>query len=127
MKRLALIATLALILILVTVAGASAHGKGNQPHTLMASGWHCQNVPGLGVHCFPPGSMASDTSIPVKVFDTDDPDDDDAHYLGTELLLRVDVYERGEAPCPQEGLEHWFDLRTTPDPMPYYACHHYSH
>ena len=55
----------------------------------------------------------------VKVYDTDDPASDHAPFLGTELLLRADIYENGEPPCPQEGTAHWHPLD-----FGYYACHH---
>jgi hypothetical protein len=54
-------------------------------------------------------------SVPVKVFD-----EDGIEFLGTEQLLRYDVY-KGQ-PCPQDELEEW-DFLEEP---PYYACHHYE-
>ena len=54
-------------------------------------------------------------SVPVKVFD-----EDGIEFLGTEQLLRYDVY-KGQ-PCPQDDLEEW-DFLGEP---PYYACHHYE-
>ncbi len=102
---------------------AEAHGS--SPAKMVRAGWECQNVPGLGVHCFPPGSAASSASIPVKVFDTDDPSATHADFLGTEILIRADLYH-GQ-PCPQEGHDeyHGLDLFGGPE-IDYYACHHYD-
>jgi len=133
MKRVFFVLIVAVILLVAAVGAASAHG--NTPAHLGNAGWTCMNVPNLGVHCFPPSidftTLADNppASIPVKVFHTNDPTSDDAEFLGTEILIRYDIYERGnhDAPCPQEEAEHYFDLRTAPDPLPYYACHHYSH
>ena len=54
-------------------------------------------------------------SVPVKVFD-----EAGVEFLGTELLLRYDIYD-GQ-PCPQDDLEEW-DFLEQP---PYYACHHFK-
>ena len=131
MKRLLFVLSLAVILLLGAVASAGAHG--NTAPDLADAGWTCFPVEGLGVHCFPPSiDMATladnpPASIPVKVFHTQDPADHDGEFLGTEILIRADIYERGNgrnAPCPQEHLEEYFFLG---EEMPYYACHHYSH
>lgn len=126
MKRVFFILIVTVILLIAAVASAGAHG--NTAPDLADAGWTCFNVPGLGVHCIPPGTDAASAppSISVKVFDTDDITDHDGEFLGTEILIRADIYERGNhnAPCPQEHLEEYFFLG---EDMPYYACHHYSH
>lgn len=126
MRRLSFILAVAVMLLAATVASANAHGDGNSPAQLGAAGWACENVPGLGVHCFPPGTQVDASAIAVKVYDTSDPDAEHAPFLGTEILIHADIYEQGMQPCPQEGLEHYVDLRATSDPIPYYACHHYA-
>lgn len=123
MKRVFLILTLAVILLIVGVAGASAQGKGNTPYRLGQAGWHCENVPGLGVHCFPPGAYNASASLSVKYFDTTDPGSNDAAFLGTELLIRADLY--AGQPCPQEGSDHYHALDLDGNgSIDYYACHH---
>jgi len=129
MKRVFFILIIAVILLIAAVGSAGAHG--NTAPDLADAGWTCFNVPGLGVHCippsfeFPPSPDNAPASIPVKVFHTDDPTDHDGEFLGTEILIRADIYERGNhnAPCPQSHLEEYEFL----GPLPYYACHHYHH
>ena len=94
------------------------------------AGWTCIDFGPLGMHCFNSPSTSlfageGPTSVQARVFMADQ----DGHetYLGTELLIRADVFERNpnrERPCPQEG-GHWEDLRPTFD-LPYYGCHHYA-
>jgi hypothetical protein len=114
----------AVMLIAATMASGTgvAEAQGNSPAKRVAAGWFCFDVPDLGVHCVPPGSGASSASIPVQIFDTSDPGDSDAPFLGTEILIRADLYH-GQ-PCPQEGLEEYFDL--SGEGLPYFACHRYD-
>lgn len=102
-------------LALMIAAPASAHGV--SPQKLTNAGWECFDVPGLGVHCPPPGHHASTATMTVLYFDTTDPAATHAPFSGTELLLRADLYH-GQ-PCPQEGTDPWHLL-----PFGYYACHH---
>ncbi len=53
--------------------------------------------------------------IPVKVLS-----EDGGQLLGTEQLLREDIYS-GQ-PCPQDGLDFWDFLG---EEFPYFACHHF--
>ncbi len=105
------------------VGAADAHGV--SPAKLARAGWDCQNIAPLGVHCFAPGGDASSASITVSVFDTSDPAATHAPFLGTEILIRADLYH-GQ-PCPQDGLDayHGLDLFGGPE-IDYYACHRYS-
>ncbi len=114
----------AVMLIAATMASGTdvAEARGNSPAKRVAAGWFCENIAPLGVHCFPPGSGASSASIPVQVFDTANPGDPDATFLGTEILIRTDLYH-GQ-PCPQEGMEEYFDL--SGEGLPYFACHRYD-
>ena len=66
------------------------------------------------IHCLLERKLGQ-RAVPVKVFSVDGMD-----FLGTEQLLRADVYGHGLPPCPQNGLDEWdFD-------DPYYACHHFD-
>jgi hypothetical protein len=121
MKRNLLIFILALVLMLSLPVGVSANDTGNNPKHLSEKGWTCFNVPGLGVHCAPPGvDMFSpdlkQKAVSVLYFDTNNPADAEAAFLGTELLISKDVYN-GQ-PCPQEGLDEYHNLGE------FYACHH---
>jgi hypothetical protein len=59
----------------------------------------------------------------VRVFDTEEVSATEAEFLGTELLIHVDLYH--EQPCPQDELTEYEDLRETAG-LPYYACHHFE-
>ncbi len=119
--------------LLVTLALTSvASAGGNSPGHLSEKGWNCFDPDGPGpltVHCMPPGAGASSASMSVKVYDTVDPTATDAGFLGTEILIRADLYH-GQ-PCPQDGLEEYEGLDLFPPPfgdgaIDYYACHHYE-
>ncbi len=123
-RKMGLALVLATMLVLAVTAVAFA--KGNSPAQLTRAGWFCVDIPGLGVHCFGPGAFRSSASVPVKVFQTDDPTSTDAPFLGTEQLIRDDLY--AGQPCPQDGGGEWHLLPATPDgfPVDYRACHHYD-
>lgn len=114
---------LSALVVALSVNIASAHG--NSPAQLGKAGWTCFNVPDLGVHCIPPGGLASDASISILVFDTSDPEATHAPFLGTELLIRADLF--AGQPCPQDdGEYHFLPAAETGLPADYYACHHYD-
>lgn len=114
MKRTLFVMLLALGLLLPFTT-AVAQGKGNSPQQLINAGWSCFDVPGLGVHCMPPGKKFGDRAIPILYFDTSDPLAAEADFLGTEILIRGDIYN-GQ-PCPQEGASSYHDIGD------YFACH----
>lgn len=117
---------LTLAMFLAPVWVGSADARGNSPAKLARAGWLCVNAgPNALVHCFPPGAFQSTASVSVKVFDTTDVESDDAHFLGTELLIRADLYE-GQ-PCAQNGGEYeLLPASVTGLPADYRACHHYA-
>jgi hypothetical protein len=124
MKRI-LVWTVA-ILAVATIYSHIAVASGNSPAQLSRAGWLCVNAgPDNYVHCFPPGAMAATASLSVKVFETTDVNATSAHFLGTELLIRADLYE-GQ-PCAQNG--HEYELLPSSAsglPADYRACHHYA-
>lgn len=114
------------------VAGPAAAKSSGSPQHLVDSGWACPVLLGL-VHCLPPGTSlksASSPALTARVFDTTNPSSNDAAFLGTEHVIRADVFENGGAnqpPCPQDPPTFEYrDLRTTDLGIPYYACHHYD-
>ena len=120
----------ALAVVAATLVGATSSGaQGVSPAQLKAAGWTCFNVPGLGVHCAAPGKEFPPTGAVVQLlyFDTTDPDATDAAYLGTETLIRDDIFLRGgpDRPCPR-GAEgpSWFPIDFGAPFGVYYACHH---
>jgi hypothetical protein len=127
MKR-RFILTLFSLLALTLVMSQGALAKGNSPGQLSDQGWFCFDPDGPGpltIHCWPPGTGASSAVITLKVFDTLNPADTDAVYLGNEILLRADLCQ-GQ-PCPQNGLDHYEPLDLNGDStIDYYACHLYE-
>ena len=121
-------AACAIALVLFTVATVTSVGstKGNSPAQLTRAGWLCVNAgPDNLVHCFPPGAFSSSASISVSVFDTTDPAATSAEFLGTEILIRADLY--AGQPCPQNGGEYeLLPSAVTGLPADYRACHHYE-
>ena len=116
MKRLIIVSALAVAVLFALAIPASAHGV--SPAKLARAGWACEDVPGLGVHCFPPGTTFGSPSVSALVFGgTTDPADSHASLTSTEILLRSDLY--AGQPCPGEDSDHWHAL-----PFGYHACHH---
>ena len=115
-----------IVLISASIVTSEAPARGNSPAQLAGAGWLCVNAgPDNFVHCFSPGAFSSDPTITVKVFETIDVEAEDAHFLGTELLIRDDLYQ-GQ-PCPQNGGEYeLLPSSATGLPVDYRACHHYS-
>lgn len=112
-----------LALVLFVAIGSSATAGGVSPEKLVKAGWLCENIEGQ-VHCFPPGDSSSSASISVRVFDTPDPGAAEADFLGTELVIRADLF--AGQPCPQDG-GAYAPLDFTGDGQPeYYACHRYD-
>jgi hypothetical protein len=109
--RIAVFATLIFIMSLVSslaFAGVTADKLYRAGYTCFPTGPHDW------IHCLRAEKFGY-PSVPVKVFD-----EDGIEFLGTELLLRYDIYD-GQ-PCPQDELEEW-DFLEEP---PYYACHHFK-
>jgi hypothetical protein len=107
----------------LAVGSVSAAGQGNSPARLDDAGWFCF-LPTGEVHCIPPGALSSDPSIAVKVFETDDLGYEyNDTFLGTERLIRADLWEGTGQSCPQD------------EPIPgivflngitYVGCHQFS-
>lgn len=111
---------------LFVASANSAGAHGTNPAQLSRAGWFCFNVPDLGVHCVPPGGMASSASVSLHVFDTNDPGATHAPFLGTEILIRADLY--AGQPCPQDGGGEYHFLPSSESGLPvdYFACHRYD-
>ncbi len=115
MRRAAI--SLVLAMMLVASFASQAMARGISPARLAAAGWTCFDVPGLGVHCMAPGDSWGSPTVQLLYFDTTSPTDADADFLGTESLIRADLYN-GQ-PCPTQGLDDYFLI----PPLGYYACH----
>ena len=118
---------MASVLLVMTAVPAVASTSGVE--RMENAGWSCIDFGPLGIHCFNGPSSAlfageGPTTVQARVFTVEEGHET---YDGTELLIRVDVFERnpnGHRPCPQEG-GHWHDLRPEFG-LPYYGCHHYD-
>src|SRR5215470_10546307 len=106
---------------LVTAARAGADGV--TPAQLTAAGWHCippRLFPALQL-CAPPGTGLPPLpgsagfadrlpSCELLVFESAT-----GAFLGTELLLRPDIYQQGQPPCPQQpGGQFLYNRAMTP-------------
>lgn len=110
-------------LVLLLLAATVGYAQGHTADQLEEAGWTCFPIPIGGVvwiHCFPPATDLSGdppATIQVKVFD------EPGHpFLGTELLIRADLYN--DQPCPQDGKDTYDDL--SEEGLPYFACHHFD-
>lgn len=124
MRHLRLLLLLALAAtLLLAPSSALAAGKGHSSSQLEKAGWTCVNAgPHNWTHCFNPGFDPTGESINVKVFS-----EDGSAFLGTELLLRADLYQ-GQ-PCMQDGGGEYELLPAAPlgpFPVDYRACHHFA-
>jgi len=98
---------------LIAVAGAAAAGAqagGVSPAQLQRAGWSCVNPSfafpaNTNVHCFPPGQLegviagTARTAL-LLTFATSDVDAEEAALLGSERMLRADLFH-GQ-PCPTD-------------------------
>jgi hypothetical protein len=110
-----------LILILAVVAMAMsvmapASAGGNTAEKKADAGFLCFEAgPSDWTHCLREAKIGN-PAIPVNVYSQDG-----MTFLGTELLLRSDVYN--DQGCPQDGLVVWVEPAGPGDL--YAACHHF--
>ncbi len=116
-------ALLSLLLLLLTFSAVAYAGGGHTASQLTRAGWFCVIAgPNDWTHCFKPGFDPTSESLIVKVFS-----EDGNTFLGTELLLRADLYH-GQ-PCAQDGGGEYGLLPpfpVGPFPVAYRACHHFD-
>jgi hypothetical protein len=107
-----LIAALAGVMVIVgavaTVGSASAGGL--SPAQLQQAGWDCLNPEAAfpanpNVHCFPPGQLdgvvaGTTASALLVAFATSDVNAQEAPLLGTERMIRADLFHN--QPCPTD-------------------------
>lgn len=107
MRALLLGATLAVVL---TVPAAASSAEGVSPGQLTQAGWTCiqPHVDPTELLCAPPGvglppltgtpgfaDRAPSYEVLIFQFAT-------GAFIGTQHLLRPDIYEQGTPPCPQQ-------------------------
>lgn len=101
----------------VFFAGPAVAGGGHTAEQMMEAGYDCFNDgPFNWTHCLDLDKFGN-PAVPVKVFSVDG-----SKFLGTELLLREDIY--AGQPCPQNDLNTWDYLGA--EGPPYFACHHFN-
>jgi hypothetical protein len=116
-KVIGILAAMVLLLLAVTVAGAAGHTSDQ----LANAGWDCIPAgPSLWIHCAPPSvdfpedvGKGERATIQVKVFGVSG-----SPFLGTELLVRADLYN-DNTPCAQDGGGEYGTLAG------YRTCHHF--
>jgi len=105
------VGTVALLAVAAGLAAAGAQAAGTGPAALQRAGWSCLNPESAfpanpNVHCFPPGQLegviaGTAESAMLKAFATADVNAEEAPFLGTERMIRVDLFNP-KAPCPTD-------------------------
>lgn len=128
MRRAALAACVIAGVLALAVAPAAAGGV--SPAQLQRAGWDCLiPLPGDDVHCTGPGSLGEVLAGTARtatflVFDTQDPQSEDAPLLGTELIIRSDLFH-GQ-PCPTDPPSEEYTYLLPLLGLDYWACHRYD-
>ncbi|HJR96157.1 MAG TPA: hypothetical protein VJ807_12055 [Gaiellaceae bacterium] len=92
------------------LAAAGVQAKGVSPAQLQRAGWSCVNPAGAfpanpNVHCFPPGQLGgviagTAATALLLTFETPDVNAEEAPLLGTERMIRADLFHN--QPCPTD-------------------------
>lgn len=112
-----------------TGSGHATHANGLGPARLAAAGWDCFLPPldfNPNVHCAPPGQLERIVSGEARsamfvAFATTDLEAAHAAFLGTERLLRADLY-RGQ-PCPTDPPSNAYSSLFPRFGWDYVICH----
>jgi hypothetical protein len=126
MRRLPILVVLG-ILAIVPVSTASAGGP--SPAQLQRAGWTCILPPpdfNPNVHCLPADQLAGVASGEARVvislaFRTSDLDATSAELLGTERMIRADLF--AGQPCPTDGPGYEYSWLYPRFGWDYYICH----
>jgi hypothetical protein len=126
MRRIA-IAFVASVVLALPSSTALAQGSG--PGQLAEAGWDCFLPPldfNPNVHCAPPGQLERIVSGEARAamfmtFATTDLETTSAEFLGTERLIRSDLY-RGQ-PCPTEPPMYTYSSLLPRFGWNYHICH----
>jgi predicted cobalt transporter CbtA len=108
MKRLFTI--VGLLGLVAGVAVSAVQAKGVSPAQLQRAGWSCVNPAAAfpanpNVHCFPPGKLegviaGTVATTLLMTFATTDVNAEEAPLLGTERMIRADLFHN--QPCPTD-------------------------
>lgn len=111
--------------VLTTIAAAAAFSQGVSQGHLEKAGWTCfKPLPTDNVHCVHPGGLTAVVTgeaetMTFLVFSTSD-----GSFLGTELIVRADVFN-GQ-PCPTDPPGGQYTYLKPILGVDYYACHRYN-
>lgn len=108
MRRLLVI--FGLVVVAVAAVSAAAPAQGVNPAQLQRAHWSCVNPAAAfpanpNVHCFPPGKLEGviagtvETTL-LMTFATSDVNAEEAPLLGTERMIRADLFH--DQPCPTD-------------------------
>jgi hypothetical protein len=105
-----LIGTIAILGLFTAVAAGGVEANGVSPAKLTKAGWSCLNPAAAfpdnpNVHCFPPGHLegviaGTAATAHLVTFATPDVGAEEAELLGTERMIRADLFH-GQ-PCPTD-------------------------
>ena len=127
MFRRAIAVVIVVVAVLMPVATVAAGGP--SPAQLTKAGWTCILPPpefNPNVHCLPANHLAGVISGEAEVvislaFATDDLGATQARFLGTERMIRADIFAGQPCPTDPPSLEYsWLFPRFGWD---YYICH----
>jgi len=124
------------VFVFVLIAGAwsasTAFTSGFTKEQAVNAGWDCApDVVIVGhYHCAPPGRPslqevldgADPVTFELSCFSAVSNSKGEHELLGTEQLMRADLFEQGSDDRACRGGGEWVDLRPTID---YFACHHF--
>lgn len=121
MRRIFIIA--ALLGAVMAFATAAASAERVSAAQLEKAGWDCPFVLGA-VHCAPPGGLARAVSGEAETMSFLVFRQSDGAFIGTELIVRADVFNGQPCPTDPPGGEYtWLKPLIGLD---YYACHRYD-
>ena len=127
MRRAFMALIVAAVISILSTPAVMAEGFG--PGKLAAAGWDCFLPPldfNPNVHCAPPGQLEAITSGEARsgmfvAFATTDLAAQSADFLGTERLIRADLYH-GQ-PCPTDAPSYTYSSLYPRFGWNYYICH----
>jgi hypothetical protein len=127
MRRLIVI--VGLVALTATAATAAPSARSVSPAQLTNAGWSCFNGPrpfNPNVHCAPPGVLdrvltGEAETAALLTFATEDTGAAEAVFLGTERLIRADLFH-GQ-PCPTDPPTYEYGYLGPLLGLDYYVCH----
>ena len=119
----------ALVGVLAALPASAVSAQGVSPAQLQRAGWDCFLPPldfNPNVHCAPPGQLegiisGEAASATLFAFATTDLGSTDAPLLGTERLIRADLFH-GQ-PCPTDPPSFQYSWLYPRFAWDYYICH----